>query len=65
MTLKVTYLQATHLLKRLLQNPSTYSGGFHDVPGIAFLRHEIAEYALTGGYVTLSQWSRTLKKSNF
>jgi hypothetical protein len=43
------------ITKMAFQNPCTCSRGFHELPGIAFLGHEIAEYAFTGGYVTMSR----------
>lgn len=38
MILEESYFQVTKLIKSLSQNPCNFRRGFHDVPGIVFLR---------------------------
>jgi hypothetical protein len=57
MILQESHFHATKLIKRLPQDSSTFSRGFHEVPGITFLVYENADYELTGNNVTLSRGS--------
>jgi hypothetical protein len=61
MTLEESHTQAKKIIKTLSQNSYKFRRGFEEVPGIAFLGHVNAEYALTVGHVTLSLVLRTLK----
>jgi hypothetical protein len=54
MNLEESHNQAKKLIKALSQNSCTFRRGFEDVPGIAFLGHENADYMLTGSHLTLS-----------